>query len=101
MITNSIKALKNTDDKIIKCSSIVNEEEFIIYFSDNGTGIKKDIQNKIFTMFYTTTAEEGGAGVGLYTVKKRIESLKGSIELAESEFQTGVTFKITIPFKKS
>ena len=100
LITNSIKALKERSEKIIKCSSLINEKEFIIYFSDNGKGIEKDIHDKIFAIFFTTTAEEGGAGIGLYTVKKRIEALQGSIEVAESEFQHGATFKITIPFKK-
>jgi signal transduction histidine kinase len=58
-------------------------------------------KNKIFDIFHTTTAGQGGAGLGLYIVKTRIEALKGEIEVTESEFQPhGATFKITFPFKK-
>ena len=52
-------------------------------------------------MFVTTTAEQGGAGLGLFMVKSRLEALKGNIEVVENEFKpTGATFKIELPFKK-
>lgn len=52
-------------------------------------------------LYYTTTADEGGAGLGLYIVKTRIESLKGSISIIDSEFDNaGTTFKIEFPLRK-
>lgn len=101
LISNSFKALfDNKGDKIIKCSAIVDKDKFIIYFSDNGYGIKEEDKNRIFDVFYTTTAEQGGAGLGLYIVKSRLEALKGTIEVIENELKpTGATFKIELPFK--
>lgn len=102
LIANSIKALENTTDKKIRCSGYVTQDAYIILFSDNGFGIKKGVEERIFEIFYTTTAEQGGAGIGLWIAKSRIEALKGSIEVVENEFKpTGATFKITFPFSKN
>lgn len=102
LIDNSLKALKsNKDDRIIKCTSELGDDKIVIIFSDNGYGISDDDKEKIFDIFYTTTASQGGAGLGLYIVKTRVEALKGEIEVVENEFQPhGATFKITFPFKK-
>ena len=103
LISNSRRALKkvNIDKKIIKCTAYKEEDEFIILFSDNGIGIDDDIKAKIFDRYFSTTKEEGGAGLGLYVVKNNLKTLNGTIELIESEFkESGCTFKITIPIKK-
>ncbi|MDR2407225.1 MAG: ATP-binding protein, partial [Bacteroidales bacterium] len=39
LIDNSIKALKNKTDKIVKCSGYIENDAFILFFSDNGVGI--------------------------------------------------------------
>lgn len=101
LISNSIKALKGKSDKKIKCSGIVNKNDFTLLFSDNGDGIDEQDKYRIFDIFFTTTAEDGGAGMGLYMAKTRIEAMGGEIEVFESEFKpTGATFKIMLPFKK-
>ncbi|MEG0927933.1 ATP-binding protein [Chryseobacterium sp.] len=101
LISNSIKALKGINNKIIKCSSIIEKDKLILYFSDNGKGIPEEDKYRIFDIFFTKTAEEGGAGIGLYMVKTRIEAMQGNIEVVNNEFKpTGATFKIELPFKK-
>ena len=101
LISNSIKALKNTKEKIIKCSSHIEKDTCILLFSDNGYGIPTKNKKKIFELYFTTTAKQGGAGLGLYIVQMRLEALKGKIELVDSEFNPkGATFKITLPLKK-
>ena len=101
LISNSIKALKKQSIKKIKCSGIVNKNDFTLIFSDNGSGIDEQDKYRIFDIFFTTTAEDGGAGMGLYMAKTRIEAMGGEIEVVENEFKpTGATFKITLPFKK-
>lgn len=101
LVSNSIKALKNTFDKKIKCTGFLDVDNFVIYFSDNGCGINNEDKEWIFGLFNTRTAEQGGAGVGLYIVNTILKSLKGKIEVVENEFKpTGATFKITIPFNK-
>ena len=82
LISNSIKALQKTKNKIIKCSGYLDNDNFTLYFSDNGEGVKKQDEKWIFGLYNTRTAEQGGAGIGLYIVEKRIEALKGSIEFS-------------------
>lgn len=102
LIGNSFKALaKNTSEKLIKCSAIVENNKFIIMFSDNGYGISEENRHRIFDVFFTTTSEQGGAGLGLFIVKSRLEALKGTIQVVENEFKpTGSTFRIELPFKQ-
>jgi signal transduction histidine kinase len=101
LISNSLKVLKNQEEKKIKCTGYIEEDHFILYFSDNGPGIEQENEEKIFEIYHTTTADRGGAGVGLFIVKTRVESLNGKVKVVENEFKpTGATFKITFPFKK-
>jgi len=102
LITNSIKStMYNIENKIIKCKGFVENNNYIINFSDNGYGIEPDKKDKIFDIYYTTTQNIGGSGIGLFIVKTRLESIGGSIELIENEFKpNGATFKIVIPIQK-
>ena len=101
MISNSVKALKGVPDKTIKCSGYISENDLILSMSDNGIGIQLEKREWVFGVFNTTTAESGGAGIGLYVVKTRVESLKGKVEVVDSECgKVGTTIKITLPFKK-
>lgn len=100
LLSNSVKALRNTEDKIIKCIGFVEADKMSIRFSDNGCGIPKDDWETIFEIFKTTTQNEGGAGIGLFTVKKRVEALNGDIRVVVPEYaEHGATFLITLPFK--
>jgi signal transduction histidine kinase len=101
LIDNSIKALKGVKGRNIKCSGYIEDNTFILLFSDNGTGIPVENRDKVFDLYYTTTAEEGGAGLGLFIVKTRIEALKGTVKVVDNEFTpSGATFRITLPFKQ-
>ncbi len=102
LISNSRRSLKKTtkEKKIIKCTAYKEKDEFIILFSDNGVGIEDNIKDKIYDRYFSTTKEEGGSGIGLYVVKNNLKTLNGKIELIDSEFHQGCTFKITIPLKK-
>jgi len=67
---------------------------------DNGTGIKKEDQERIFEPFSqldTTPAKEtGGTGLGLAIVKKIIEKHGGQVWV-ESEYEKGSRFTFTLP----
>lgn len=100
LISNSIKAFKLSENKMIKCTGVAENDKIIITFSDNGCGIPKEDREKVFEIFKTTTQNEGGAGIGLFTVQKRIEALNGKVHITEPEFDHGTTFRIELPFKK-
>ena len=65
-------------------------------FRDNGIGIDKEFQNKIFNMFFRATQLSEGAGLGLYIVQEAVEKLKGTVTI-NSEIRKGTTFIIDIP----
>ncbi|MGN0514092.1 MAG: sensor histidine kinase, partial [Lachnospiraceae bacterium] len=101
LIDNSIKAVRNTSSKIIKCSVSVDQDNLQINVSDTGCGIPVEKRNWVFGIYNTTTEEDGGAGIGLYIVKTRVESLKGSVKVIDSEFgNIGSTIRVELPFKR-
>ncbi len=102
LISNTIKAFASSkNDRKIKIRVEDNKKELKIYYSNNGPAISDDDKNRIFDVFFTTTASQGGAGLGLYIVKTRLEAVQGSIELIDSEFSpNGVTFLLTIPYQR-
>ena len=75
LISNSKKAHANIIDIIINCESSNILE---IVFKDDGKGIKKEYQNKIFDFGFTTT---DGSGLGLNHIKTIIEDVNGEISL--------------------
>lgn len=100
LIDNSIKALRHTETKMIRISSFAQKDKLIILISDNGCGVPEEKKQWIFGLYNSTTQEEGGAGIGLYIVKTRVESLRGSVSVVESEYgENGSTFQIELPFK--
>ncbi len=100
ILDNSIKALKNAEAKIIRCSVTIRDKALTMKISDTGTGIPIDKRAWVFGIYNTTTQDQGGAGIGLYIVKTRVESLKGTIAVVDSEFgDVGTTIQIELPFK--
>ncbi len=67
-----------------------------VYFSviDNGSGIPKELQSKIFTPQFST--KTSGSGLGLAITKKLIEEYNGIITFI-SEEEKGSIFKFEIP----
>lgn len=101
LIDNSIKAVKNASVKIIKCSVSVDQNKLQIDMSDSGYGIPLEKRSWVFGIYNTTTEGEGGAGIGLYIVKTRVESLKGTVKVIDSEFgDFGTTVRVELPFKR-
>lgn len=75
LITNSIHALKDREEKKMFLSSYTENNRFFIVISDNGKGIDREIQDKVFLPFFTTRKD--GAGIGLTLSKNIIEAHGG------------------------
>ena len=99
----------NSDEKIIKVSlheeidktqDKIERDDVKISFSDTGCGIPLEKREWVFGLYNTTTETQGGAGIGLYIVRARVNSLKGKVSIVDSEFgNIGTTFEISIPLK--
>jgi len=75
LLTNSIYAVKDKADKHITITSEYRNNRVFIIISDNGNGIAKEIEDKIFLPFFTTRKD--GAGIGLTLSKNIIEAHGG------------------------
>ncbi len=75
LITNSIYALKDREEKRMFLSSYTEDNRFFIIISDNGKGIDPEIREKVFLPFFTTRKD--GAGIGLTLSKNIIEAHGG------------------------
>ncbi|MCB0729690.1 MAG: HAMP domain-containing histidine kinase [Ignavibacteriae bacterium] len=98
LIDNSIKY--NSNEPQIKISTMDNNSAFEIMIEDNGIGIDKKNQEKIFDTFYRVSTgnvhDVKGNGIGLSLVKKIVESHLGKIEI-QSEKNVGSKFIINLP----
>ncbi len=69
---------------------------------DNGIGISKSDQSKIFDRFYRSSDQQrsnvSGVGIGLSLVMELVKLMQGSIEVV-SEPGNGSVFTVTLPLK--
>lgn len=101
LTNNAIKAMKDSDRKIFRCTVRANDEKLVMDFSDTGCGIPVEKREWVFGIYNTTTAEQGGGGIGLYAVRMRVHALRGFVVVKDSEFAPlGTTIHIELPFKK-
>jgi signal transduction histidine kinase len=74
----------------------VEDGKVIVSVTDNAGGIDTNIINKIFDIYFTTKAAQGGSGLGLYMSKLIIESKgMGKIDVVNSK--KGANFCIYLP----
>lgn len=66
----------------------------LLCIRDTGIGMDAEVQEKLFTPFFTT--KEDGTGLGLVTSKKIIDAHGGAIRV-ESELGNGTCFTISLP----
>ena len=71
-------------------------ESLYITLRDNGCGIKPEVLDKIWGMFFLGTEISKGNGLGLYMVKKAVESLKGNISVS-TEINEYFEISVTLP----
>jgi signal transduction histidine kinase len=97
LISNSIRYQNpQAAEPWVEVSVEVSESAANIRVRDNGIGIDRENQTKVFNMFYRVSSQSIGSGLGLYIVKETVEKLHGAIEL-QSEPGKGSEFKIHLP----
>ena len=102
LIDNAIKYTPEGGTVII--NQFTRNNEITIEVIDNGVGIPKEDQDKIFQRFYRVdkarSRSVGGTGLGLAITKHIVNSLQGNIGV-ESKLGEGSKFIVTIPTKIS
>ena len=100
LISNCIHFRDDRKPSFAKVSCERIDDLTIIRVSDNGLGMKDDIKNKAFNMFYRGSEHSSGSGLGLYLSKRIVEILQGELKF-ESNYGEGTIITIKIPDYRS
>ncbi|WP_162054152.1 CHASE domain-containing protein [Pontibacter pamirensis] len=93
LVSNAIKYKSPERAPEVHIATYQQDRYIVLEVKDNGLGIKKEQQHKLFTMFKRLHSHVEGTGIGLYIVKRIIENNGGFIKV-ESEVDKGTTFKV-------
>jgi len=100
LLSNAVKY--SEERKYIQVKVEKDKDSALISVTDQGIGISRDQQKKIFEKFYQAPAaaekEKQGSGLGLTLVKHIAEAHGGNVEV-KSEPGRGSRFTIKIPLK--
>ncbi|AJQ92390.1 ATP-binding protein [Gynuella sunshinyii] len=99
LIKNAAESLtaNNTESPTLWICSHLNQKQIEVTIKDNGPGIPKSIQHKIFRPNVSTKVEglSFGLGLGLSIVQRLVEGHGGSIQLNSEPGNT--EFKVILP----
>jgi PAS domain S-box-containing protein len=101
LITNAIKYSPKNGDVLI--TSAINQKSVMVSVKDEGIGIEKNFQRKIFERFYRVEGKSEktfpGFGIGLFIASEIIRRHRGTIGV-ESEPGKGSRFYFSLPLAK-
>ncbi len=95
LIGNAVKYCPPTSQ--IHVASQIRDNTLVIEVRDNGPGIPKKEQKKVFRRFFRGKhpADVNGTGIGLSLVKELVDLAQGTIDLQSNS--EGTTFIVSIP----
>ncbi len=99
LVMNSLlHGFEDIEKGTITIEAEIQKDQVEILYTDDGIGLNKEAQVKIFEPFYTTKRGFGGTGLGMHLVYNLVsQTLQGSIQLQQAS--QGCAFMITIPTK--
>ncbi len=97
LIDNAVKFASAENEPTIEIGCTVNKDTATIYVRDNGKGIAKEYQEKVFGLFNRLDNAIDGTGIGLTMVKRVIEHHNGRIWVESDGLGKGSTFYFTLP----
>ena len=103
ILSNAKDALvqNNIGDKKVTISLGMHNNNIRIVISDNGGGIKEEIQEKIFDPYFTTKHQFQGTGLGLYMSNQIVQNHFGgqiTVHNEDGECGVGACFVVEFPY---
>lgn len=96
LLDNGVKFHREGVDPVLEIGAERDHGEARLYVRDNGMGIEKRYQEKIFGLFERLDTKREGTGVGL-TIARRVVEQYGGRLWVESEPGRGSTFWLSLP----
>jgi len=97
LLDNATKFMGEQKDPRIEVGVRDDAGTPVFFVRDNGMGIKKENQSKVFALFERFNPEVPGSGIGLATVKRIIEAHGGKIWVESEGEGKGTTVCFTVP----
>ncbi len=91
LLENSLEAMEHGT---ITVRAREKGEKVILEIQDQGSGMTREVQERMFQPFFTTKSQ--GTGLGMAIVKKLTDQLAGKVEVKSTPGK-GTTFTITLP----
>lgn len=92
----AVNAAKHTEGGRITLGAGRSREGVTVEVTDTGTGIRPDVQERIYDRFYVADGDSrDGFGLGLAIVREAVRALGGLIEI-ESTPGSGTTARVTL-----
>ena len=105
LLDNAVKYRRPEVPLTLMCRTWNESAKLLISIEDNGIGIKKEYQKKVFDRFFRVPTgnvhDVKGFGLGLAYVRKIVEDHKGTIRAESGAGNVGTKFIITLPLIKS
>ena len=100
VLGNAIEATKGKPDAqiVLRSAYCADTERVSVQILDNGPGVPRDLQEKIFEPFFSTKGHEG-TGLGLAVARKTIEEHGGRLEVKSEPGQRTV-FEALLPVRR-
>ncbi len=98
LFMNAIKALSKKGKVTLETRLLSSGDRVEVKIIDDGKGISKEQQERLFEPFYTT--REDGTGLGLSICQSIIHQHKGTIAI-ESQVGKGTTVTVLLPISQS
>jgi len=97
LVENAIKYMGDQTQPTIEIGVKKTSEPVIFYVRDNGIGIDKKNQNKIFGLFDQLNNSSPGSGLGLALVNRLVELYDGRVWVESEGTGQGSCFCFTLP----
>lgn len=96
---DAIVETKQSGKVILRLETVVDRETFVIEVADSGKGIDAETQKHLGTPYFSTKGSIGGMGMGLFWIRRIVDSNHGKIESDPKNEYGGATFRVTLPLK--
>lgn len=95
LIENSIQ-FASMQEPFIRITADVQDNRIVLVVEDNGQGIAAEYHERIYDMYFRANVTSRGNGLGLYIIKKALNTLQGSVEFS-TKVHVGSTFTVKLP----